>query len=332
MTDLQNNNDHPTSGSNSQSQSVVDRLVFAALREQTRARRWRIGFVLFFFVYLTVTTTMLFVKSEGSFTIGGEPDGDRHTAVVKLSGVIASGEEGGSEFVIEGLRAAYEHEDTAAIILEINSPGGSPVQATYIYDEIMRLRQEHDSIPLHAVVVDMAASGGYFVAAAADRIYVNPSSLIGSIGVRMDSFGAVDLMKKIGVERRLLTAGENKGLFDPFLPEQAAHKAHLQLMQNEVHQHFIKAVRDGRGDRLKESEGIFSGLIWSGEKAMDLGLVDAFGSTRSVARELEVEDLVDFTPHTGFLERITDRIGASIGHGISESIFTNSGLSTPDLY
>ena len=332
MTDIQNNYDHAPTESDSKNQSVVDRLVFAALREQTRARRWRIGFVLFFFVYLTVTTTMLFVKSEGSFTVGGEPDGEKHTAVVQLSGVIASGEDGGSETVIAGLRAAFEHEDTAAIILEINSPGGSPVQAAYIYDEIMRLRQEHDSIPLHAVVVDIAASGGYFVAAAADRIYVNPSSLVGSIGVRMDAFGFVDLMKKVGVERRLLTAGENKGLFDPFLPEQADQKAHLQNMLNEVHQHFIKAVRDGRGDRLSESEGIFSGLIWSGETAMGLGLVDAYGSTGSVAREFGAEDLVDFTPRSGFLERITDRIGASIGHSISESLFTNAALTTPNLY
>ena len=332
MTEIQGNNDQPAPGNNTQNQSVVDRLVFAALREQTRARRWRIGFVLFFFVYLTVTTTMLFVKSEGGFMVGGEPDGEKHTAVVRLSGVIASGEEGGAENVIGGLRAAFKHEDTAAIILEINSPGGSPVQAAYIYDEIIRLRQKYDSIPLHVVVVDIAASGGYFVATAADRIYVNPSSLVGSIGVRMDAFGFVDLLKKVGVERRLLTAGENKGLFDPFLPEQADQKAHLQTMLNEVHQHFIKAVRDGRGDRLAESKGIFSGLIWSGETAMGLGLVDAYGSTSSVARELGAEDLVDFTPSASFLERITDRIGASIGHSISESLFTNPALTTPGLY
>ena len=332
MTELSGNNDQPASGNNAQSQSVVDRLVFASLREQIRARRWRIGFVLFFFTYLTVTTTMLFVKSEGGFMAGGEPDGDKHTAVVRLSGVIASGEEGGADTVIAGLRAAFEHEDTAAIILEINSPGGSPVQAAYIYDEILRLRQKHDSIPLHAVVVDIAASGGYFVAAAADRIYVNPSSLVGSIGVRMDAFGFVDLMEKVGVERRLLTAGENKGLFDPFLPEQADQKAHLQTMLNEVHQHFIKAVRDGRGDRLEESKGIFSGLIWSGETAMGLGLVDAYGSTSSVARELGAEDLVDFTPSSSFLERITDRIGASIGNSISASLLANPGLTTPNLY
>jgi protease-4 len=172
----------------------------------------------------------------------------------------------------------------------------------------------------------MAASGGYFVASAADRIYVNPSSLVGSIGVRMDAFGFVDLMKKIGVERRLLTAGKNKGMFDPFLPEQAEQKAHLQTMLNEVHQHFIKAVRDGRGGRLQEADGIFSGLIWSGETAMNLGLVDAYGSTSSVARELGAEDIVDFTQHSGLLERIADRIGASIGHSISESLLLTPGL------
>jgi protease-4 len=191
----------------------------------------------------------------------------------------------------------------------------------------MRLRKEHDSIPVHAVVVDVAASGGYFVAAAADRIYVNPSSLVGSIGVRMDAFGFVELMKKIGVERRLLTAGENKGLFDPFLPEQAEQKAHLQGMLNEVHEHFIEAVRNGRGDRLVETDGIFSGLIWSGESAMALGLVDAYGNTNSVARELDAEDVVDFTLRSSLLERLAERIGASIGQNIGQSIFSHPVLN-----
>jgi protease-4 len=327
MADTQNNDEQPVSGRDKQEQTVVDRLVFAALREQTRARRWRIGFMLFFIIYITVVTIVAFNRSSGGFVVGGEPDGDKHTAVVRLSGVIASGEEGGADTVIAGLEAAFEHEDTAAVVLEINSPGGSPVQAAYIYDEILRLRQKHDSIPLHAVVVDMAASGGYFVAAAADRIHVNPSSLVGSIGVRMDAFGFVDLMKKIGVERRLLTAGENKGLFDPFLPEQAAQKAHLQTMLNEVHAHFIEAVRKGRGDRLVESDEIFSGLIWSGETALGLGLVDAYGTTRSVARELEAEDIVDFTPATGLLERIADRIGSSLGHSIGSEIIGIPGLN-----
>jgi len=327
MAEMQNNDEQPVTGQDKQEQAVVDRLVFAALREQTRARRWRIGFMLFFIIYLTVVTIVAFDRSSGGFIVGGEPDGEKHTAVVKVSGVIGSGEEAGSETVIAGLEAAFEHEDTAAVVLEINSPGGSPVQAAYIYDEIQRLKQEHDSIPLHAVVVDIAASGGYYVAAAADRIHVNQSSLVGSIGVRMDAFGFVDLMKKIGVERRLLTAGENKGLFDPFLPEQADQKAHLQSMLNEVHAHFIEAVRKGRGDRLVEKEEIFSGLIWSGETAMSLGLVDAYGTTRSVARELDAEDIVDFTPSTGLLDRITDRIGTSVGRGISSQILGTPGLN-----
>jgi protease-4 len=327
MNETPGNNDRPASGDSERGREVIDRLVFAALREQTRARRWRIGFMLFFIGYLTVTTIVLFSKGDGGFVVGGEPDGEKHTALVRLSGVIASGEEGGAETVIAGLKAAFEHEDTAAIVLEINSPGGSPVQASYIYDEIMRLREEHESVPLHAVVVDIAASGGYFVASAADRIYVNPSSLVGSIGVRMDAFGFVDLMDKIGVERRLLTAGENKAIFDPFLPEQPQHRAHLEGMLNEVHGHFIEAVRSGRGDRLVESEDIFSGLIWSGETAMKLGLVDAYGSTRSVAAEYDAEDIVDFTPKSGLLERLADRLGASIGRQVAQTLFTTPALN-----
>jgi protease-4 len=327
MSTIQDTPDQPESAANKKEQAVVDKLVFAALREQTRARRWRIGFTLFFIGYLSVVTTMLFVKADGSFVTGGEPDGERHTAVVRLSGVIASGEEGGAENVISALRAAFKHEDTAAIVLEINSPGGSPVQAAYIYDEIKRLRKQYDSIPVNAVVVDVAASGGYFVAAAADRIYVNPSSLVGSIGVRMDAFGFVDLMEKIGVQRRLLTAGKNKGMFDPFLPEQPEQVAHLQVMLDEVHAHFIAAVRDGRGDRLVETEGIFSGLIWSGETALTLGLADAYGDTNSVARELGAEQIVDFTLQSGLLERLADRLGASIGQRISQSLVGGMGLN-----
>ncbi len=315
-SDRDPNQSEPPAGG--QNQSVIDRLVFAALREQTRARRWRIFYMLFFIGYLSVVTLVLFSSKDEGFGAAGKPDGDKHTAVVKLSGVIASGESAGSENIISGLKKAFAHEDTAGIVLEINSPGGSPVQSAYIFDEIMRLKQKHGSIPLYAVVIDMAASGGYFVAAAADRIYVNKSSLIGSIGVRMDAFGFVDMMKKLGIERRLLTAGENKDLFDPFLPEQGEHKAHLQTMLNQVHEHFISAVKQGRGERLDETQDLFSGLIWSGEQSLQLGLADSYGTTRSVARELEAEDIVDFTPKINLLERIADRIGASAGRGISE--------------
>lgn len=201
------------------------------------------------------------------------------------------------------------------------------MQSAYIFDEIMRLKQKHDSIPLYAVVTDIAASGGYFVASAADKIYVNKSSLVGSIGVRLDAFGFVDLMQKLGIERRLLTAGENKGLFDPFLPEQEAQKEHLQSMLDQVHGHFIDAVKQGRGDRLDQSQDIFSGLIWSGEQSLELGLADAYGSTRSVAKELQAEELVDFTPQTGLLERIADRIGSSAGRSVSQYLLGDYSIN-----
>ncbi len=324
MSDNETSTSQSSPGNDKKAQSIVDRLVFAALKEQTRARRWRVGFMLFFIVYISVVT-VVFLTDSGD--MGLEADGDKHTAVVKLSGVIASGEAAGAENVIAGLKSALKHDDTAGIVIEINSPGGSPVQSAYIFDEIMRLKQEHETIPVYAVVVDMAASGGYFVAAAADKIYANQSSLVGSIGVRMDAFGFVELMKKMGVERRLLTAGENKGLFDPFLPEQSEQKAHLQSMLDEVHGHFITAVKRGRGDRLVENDDTFSGLIWSGEKALALGLVDAYGTTQSIARELEAEDVVDFTPRVNLLERIADRIGSSAGRGISEYFLGNMAIN-----
>jgi len=324
MTENETQAEISAPGNEKHAQKTIDRLVFAAIKEQTRARRWRVGFMLFFIVYLTVVTIMFFAEpGDRSLAV----DGKKHTAMVKLSGVIASGEAAGSENVIAGLKAAFKHDDTAGVVLEINSPGGSPVQAAYIFDEIMRLKQKHESIPVYAVVADIAASGGYFVAAAADKIYANQSSLVGSIGVRMDAFGFVELMKKIGVERRLLTAGDNKGLFDPFLPEKSEERAHLQSMLDEVHGHFIAAVKRGRGERLVVNEDTFSGLIWSGEKALGLGLVDAYGTTQSIARELEAEEIVDFTPKANLLERIAARIGSSAGRQISEYFLGNMTIN-----
>ena len=327
MTDAESESRQAASADRAAEQKTVDRLVFAALREQTRARRWRVGFMLFFIVYLSVVTIALFTGGDDGYGAAKKPDGEKHTAVVKLSGVIAAGESAGAGSVISGLKAAFEHEDTAGIVLQINSPGGSPVQASYIYDEIIRLKQKHDGVPVYAVVSDIAASGGYFVAAAADKIYVNKSSLVGSIGVRLDAFGFVEMMQKLGIERRLLTAGEDKALFDPFLPEQADQKAHLQKMLDQVHGHFIDAVKQGRGDRLAQDRDLFSGLIWSGETAIELGLVDAYGTTASVARELEAEDLIDFTPRQDFIERIADRIGSSAGRHISQYLFSRFDLN-----
>ncbi|MFA9418738.1 MAG: S49 family peptidase [Gammaproteobacteria bacterium] len=303
-------------------EKIVQKLAFAAINEQRRARRWRIFFTSLFFLYVTVLGFMLMDSGESDSAEDG-----RHTALVLMPGVIASGEEAGAENVIAGLKAAFENEDTAGVILEINSPGGSPVQSAYIYDEIKRLRSEHESIPVYVVISDMAASGGYFVAAAADKIYVNKSSLVGSIGVRMDSFGAVDLMKKIGVERRLLTAGKNKGLADPFLPENPEQTAHLQQMLNEVHQHFIDAVKQGRGERLSQQDDLFSGLIWTGEKAIELGLVDDYGTTQSVARDvIEAETIVDYTPRGALIEQLLEGLGVTLGKQIQSQFGSNISL------
>ncbi|MCZ6471465.1 MAG: S49 family peptidase [Gammaproteobacteria bacterium] len=313
----------PESNTEIDYQKIVQKLAFAAINEQRRARRWRIFFTSLFFLYVTVVGFMLIDGGDSK-----SPAEGKHTALVKLSGVIASGEKAGAENVIMGLKSAFEDEDTAGVILEINSPGGSPVQSAYIYDEIKRLRSEHESIPLYVVVADIAASGGYFVAAAADQIYVNKSSLVGSIGVRMDSFGAVDLMKKMGVERRLLVAGKNKGLADPFLPEDPLQKAHLQQMLDEVHNHFIDAVRQGRGDRISQQDDLFSGLIWTGEKAIELGLVDEYGTTQTVARDvIEAETIVNFTPRGGLIEQIVDRLGVSISRQIQAYFGSNIGLN-----
>ncbi len=318
MTD--STSDKPSRSPASRADALIERLLFAAVTEQRRARRWRVFFMLFFIVYLTVVTLMLIAGRDEGYGAAGVPDGDPHTALVRVSGLIASGEDAGAETVIKGLRRAFEHEDTAGVILEINSPGGSPVQAAQIFDEVRRLRDAHADTPLYAVVTDVAASGGYYVAVAAERIYAGKSSLVGSIGVRLDAFGFVGLMDKLGIERRLLTAGENKALFDPFLPEQQAQKAHLQSMLDQVHTHFIAAVREGRGDRLADDASIFSGLIWSGESALALGLVDAYGSRHSVSRELEAENIVDFTPQTDILSRLADRIGASVGRGLGQAL------------
>jgi len=303
-------------------EKIVQKLAFAAINEQRRSRRWRIFFTSLFFLYVTVLGFMLMDSGESDLAEDG-----RHTALVLMPGVIASGEEAGAENVIAGLKAAFENEDTAGVILEINSPGGSPVQSAYIYDEIKRLRSEHESIPVYVVISDMAASGGYFVAAAADKIYVNKSSLVGSIGVRMDSFGAVDLMKKIGVERRLLTAGKNKGLADPFLPENPEQTAHLQQMLNEVHEHFIDAVKQGRGERLSQQDDIFSGLIWTGEKAIELGLVDDYGTTQSVARDvIGAETIIDYTPRGALIEQLLEGFGVTLGKQIQSQFVSNISL------
>ncbi|MFI4924894.1 MAG: S49 family peptidase, partial [Vicinamibacteria bacterium] len=258
--------------------------------ERRRARRWSIFFrllTLALFVLATLAVLGL-IGSKAQLCI------DKCTAMVQVEGEIDREGRASAENVIEGLHAAFEHPGTKGVVLLINSPGGSPVQAGQIYSEVRRLRAKHPTIPLHAVVEDMAASGGYYIAAAADRIYVDPASLVGSIGVIIDGFGFVDTMEKLGVERRVLTAGENKAFLDPFQPMPEKQRAYALSMLDDIHKQFITAVRDGRGTRLKESPEMFSGLFWNGQRAVELGLADAYGSVDSVARDVfGAEQLVD---------------------------------------
>lgn len=297
-------------------ESIVERLSFAAVNEQRRARRWKIFFIFLAFIYFT-PFLLLTLEFNDIDLLSMEEKNKQHTALIKLEGVISAGDEASAKSIIQGLNDAYEHKNTAGIILSINSPGGSPVQSAYIYDEIIRLRKENPKIPLHVVVSDAAMSGAYFIASAADNIYVNKSSIVGSIGVRMDGFGFVGLIEKMGIERRLLTAGENKGLLDPFLPENEAQKGHLKLMLDEVHEHFKQAVIDGRGDRLTMDDKTFTGLIWTGERGIKLGLVDAYGSVASVAKNIiKAEKIVDFTPEEHLFDRLATKISLSIGKQI----------------
>lgn len=247
---------------------ALERLAFAALEEQRRARRWKI---IFRFIFLAFILIVLFVQPH---EFGNKALASRYTALVDMDGVISAGDVASADNVVTGLRAAFEEKNTVGVILRVNSPGGSPVQSRYIYDEIKRLRQKYPNIPLYAVIGDICASGCYYVVAAADKIYANPSSLVGSIGVLMNGFGFTEAMKKLGVERRLLTAGEHKGFLDPFGPITPDERRHAQKMLDNIHQQFIGAVREGRGKALKESKDMFSGLFWTGDQAKQMGLVD----------------------------------------------------------
>ena len=245
---------------------------------------------------------------------------------MELSGLISDTAEAGADSVIGGLRDAFKDKKTAGVILRANSPGGSPVQSAYIYDEILRLRELHPDTKLYAVVTDICASGCYYVVSAADEIYANKSSIVGSIGVRMDSFGFVDSMEKLGVERRLYTAGESKGFLDPFTPSKESDVVHVNKLLGDIHDKFKTDVMAGRGDRLKDQPQLFSGLVWAGEESVDMGLVDHFGSAGYVAREvIGEEEIVDFTQEPDLLERITDRIGVAMARAMSELVLEGAG-------
>jgi protease IV len=299
----------PTPSNNNWEKSVIEKLAFSALQEQRKSRNWGILFKTLTFLFLF----LLLFSLSGLFSRGDKAHlGGKHTAVVELNGVIASSSGASADRIISGLQEAFKDKNTQGVILRINSPGGSPVQAGYINDEIKRLRTKHPNIPLYAVVQDICASGGYYVAVAADKIYVDKASLIGSVGVLMDGFGFTGAMEKLGVERRLLSAGENKGFLDSFSPLNQEQKAYAQKMLGEIHQQFINVVRQGRGARLKETPDMFSGLVWTGEKSVQLGLADALGSMDYVAREvIKAEDIVDFTPEDNIAEKLARRFGAA---------------------
>ncbi len=285
---------------------ILEQLAYESLKEQRRARRWSILFKAFFAIYLVV---ILFLFVDDSIA----PTTDDHSALVELEGVIADDGDVDADRVVGGLRAAFEADSAKGIILRINSPGGSPVQSRYINDEIKRLRKKHTNKPVYAVVSDVCASGGYYVAVAADRIYANEASIVGSIGVLMNGFGFVEAMKKLGIDRRLMTAGRYKGMLDPFSPRDPVAEGHNQELLDQIHEQFIDAVKDGRGDRLVDNEDVFSGLFWTGEQAKKLGLVDEFGSASYVAREvIGKEKIVDYTPKASVLERFAERIGMAI--------------------
>jgi len=305
---------------------LLEKLATASIKEQRRARRWGIFFKLLTFAYLV---TVLILWLPDNLSDAAIKSAKEHTAVIEIKGVIADDSEASADNVVTALRSAYEDKKTKGVILRINSPGGSAVQAGYINDEIRRLKEKHPKIPVYAVVTDMAASGGYYIAVAADEIYVDKASIVGSIGVLMSTFGFERSMEKLGVERRLLTAGEHKGILDPFSPMKSEEKQHIQNMLDQVHQQFIQAVRDGRGDRLKESSDIFSGLFWSGEESIKVGLADGLGSSSYVARELiGAETLVDYTRSEDLLERFAKRIGA----GAAAFVSSQAGLGlVPDI-
>ncbi len=294
---------------------LVESLARDALTERRRTRRWGIFFKFLTLAYLVTLLALVWPEQWADTSLSKK----KHTALVELDGIIAPGEPAGADNVVKGLQDAFKDKKTKGVVLRINSPGGSPVQSSYIHNEIKRLRKKYPDIPLYAVVSDLCASGGYYVAAAADRIYVNESSILGSIGVLMSSFGAVEAIEKLGIERRLMTAGEHKGILDPFSELADRDRQHVQRLLDQLHEEFIKAVQDGRGERLKDNPDLFSGLFWSGREGVDLGLADDFASAGQVARDvIEAEDLVDFTPQEDVLERLASRMGSAAAQALAQ--------------
>jgi protease-4 len=294
---------------------VLEKVALAAVTEQTRARRWSVFFRSLVFLYLCVVLAMFMYPNVRENMVADGSKG--HAAVIDVVGMIAEDKDANADSIIKSLKNAVKDKNTKGIILHANSPGGSPVQSSYVYDEIRKIKKERPDLPVYAVVSDICASGCYYIASASDKIFVNQASLIGSIGVLMDGFGFVNVMEKLGVERRLLTAGTHKAMLDPFSPPKEDETRYMQGLLDQVHQQFIGAVKAGRGDRLKDAPELFSGLVWTGEEGVKLGVADAFGNDDYVAKEIiGVENKVDFTQQEQLLDRIAGKLGASFGQVI----------------
>ena len=301
--------------------ATLEKIALRALEEQRRARQWSALFKLLWFIlaFLILSAWLGWI---------GKPDkdspassGTRHTALVDLEGFIAPEGKASADKIIKALNRAFKDGGTQGVVLRINSPGGSPVQAGYINDEIRRLRAKYPGTPIYAVVQDLCASGGYYIAVATDRIYVDKASIVGSIGAIMGGFGFVGAMEKLGIERRAYAAGENKDFLDPFVPEVPAQREHAKQMLEDIHQQFIRVVRQGRGARLKETPEMFSGLVWTGEKSVELGLADGLGGLDYVAREvIKAEKVVDFSPRENVFDQLTERFGMTAGETFAHAL------------
>ena len=309
--------------------ATLEKIALKALEEQRRARQWGALFKLlwFIFAFLILSAWLGWIGRPDKDSLATA--GTRHTALIDLEGIIAPDGKASADKIIKALNRAFKDAGTQGVVLRINSPGGSPVQAGYINDEIRRLRAKYPATPLYAVVQDLCASGGYYIAVAADRIYVDKASIVGSIGAIMGSFGFVGAMEKLGIERRAYTAGDNKDFLDPFAPENPAQREHAKQMLGEIHQQFIRIVRQGRGARLKETPETFSGLVWTGEKSVDMGLADGLGGLDYVAREvIKAEKVVDFSPKENYFEQLSERFGVRAGEVLGRAFAESIARST----
>jgi protease-4 len=327
MSDSSNDETRHQSEPSQWERELLNRMVMATVAENRRSRRWGIFFKSLTFGYLFLVLGVFLWSDQWQ---ENKVTSSEHTALIEVEGLISSETRASADKVVTALRNAFEDKKTKGVILRMNTPGGSPVQSRYINNEIHRLKEKYPKIPVYAVISDICASGGYYIAAAADKIYADEGSLVGSIGVLINGFGFVDVMQQLGIERRLFTAGEHKGLLDPFSPLNPKDKEHVQGMLNQLHQQFIKVVKEGRGERLKDDQHpeIFSGLFWSGEEAKNLGLIDEFGSSSYVAREIiGIEEIVDFTQK----EDVWDRVARNLGAGAASVVFSTSGLERGGL-